>query len=51
MDPWKFTKMYKYAIFVTMVIVIIDIIMKDMVGLCIQLGVLFLLLSGPIIKI
>lgn len=50
MDPWKLVKLYKYAIFMTTVTAVADIVMKDIVGLCIQLGVLFLLLNGPIIR-
>ncbi len=50
MDPWKMQKLYRFAIIMTVAAIISDIITKDYIWLCFQLGVLYLLLSGPIIR-
>lgn len=50
MNPWKMYKVYKMAIVISLVGVVNAIIARDIVSLFLGLGVLCLLLNGPIIR-
>ncbi len=50
MNPWKMYKVYKMAIVISLVGVVNAIIARDIVSLFLSLGVLCLLLNGPIIR-
>jgi hypothetical protein len=49
-NPWKMYKVYKMAIVISLVGVVNAIIARDIVSLFLGLGVLCLLLNGPIIR-
>jgi hypothetical protein len=49
-NPWRMYKLYKLAIIITLVGVVSAIVTKDIVSLFLDLGVLCLLLNGPIIR-
>jgi hypothetical protein len=49
-NPWKMYKVYKMAIVISLVGVVNAIIARDIVSLFLSLGVLCLLLNGPIIR-
>ena len=50
MNPWKMHKVYKFAILISLGGVVNALITRDIVSLFIGLGVLCLLLNGPIIR-
>ncbi len=50
MNPWKMYKVYKMAIVISLVGVVNAIIARDIVSLFLGLGVICLLLNGPIIR-
>ena len=50
MNPWRMYKLYKLAIIITLVGVVTAIVTKDIVSLFLDLGVLCLLLNGPVIR-
>ncbi len=50
MNPWKMYKVYKMAIVISLVGVVNAIIARDIVSLFLGLGVMCLLLNGPIIR-
>jgi hypothetical protein len=49
-NPWKMYKVYKMAIVISLVGVVNAIIARDIVSLFLGLGVMCLLLNGPIIR-
>jgi hypothetical protein len=49
-NPWRMQKVYKLAIIITLGGVVNSIITRDIVSLFLGLGVLCLLLNGPIIR-
>jgi len=50
LNPWRMHKIYKMAIIISLVGVVNAIIARDIVSLFMGLGVLCLLLNGPIIR-